>query len=238
MHFLNAKQSLLLIGLGIFDCFSGSAFAAENVELCSPLHVPEGPFFPSDQHIGNTFDLTNTDSANTAIGQVLYIYGVVKNASCKPIKNATVILWQHDTNGSYDHKFDEGRERKALDPNFRYYAYVKTDRDGRYLFKTILPSMNATHGVIRSAHVYFKLQHPDHEEVSSQLMFAGREHDDVRRWDAIYQNLPKAIKSRVISELVPASKVPLLKQYLREEPAADAFAAEFDQYLGAEKLDH
>lgn len=63
--------------------------------------------------------------------------GRVLNLKGEPVRGVKMELWQANTHGKYAHPADT--HDAPLDPNFQGYAVQKTDREGRYRFKTIKP---------------------------------------------------------------------------------------------------
>ena len=71
-------------------------------------------------------------------GQVLHLFGQVLNAEGEPLPDTLVEIWQCDVNGRYHHSGDTG-EGRPLDTGFQGFGAVRTDADGGYRFRTILP---------------------------------------------------------------------------------------------------
>ncbi len=98
---------------------------------------PEGPFYPKAFPADRDSDLTQVlGRAAKAQGIPLYLSGRVFTRDGKPIRNATVELWQCDVHGRYHHAGDDGAPR---DDDFQGYGVASADTEGRYAFKTIRP---------------------------------------------------------------------------------------------------
>lgn len=92
-----------------------------------------GPFF----HYGLDQPGWNDLTARGALGQKIHIEGRVLDGDGQPVGDAMIEIWQANTVGRYDHP--EDTQAKPLDPNFRGFGRVSTDKDGRYRFTTIRP---------------------------------------------------------------------------------------------------
>ena len=94
-----------------------------------------GPFFPGD-FVTGCEDLTSFQGKH-ARGQHILLTGRVVEEGNRPILNAIVEIWQPDASGVFRHPLDP-RFRDA-DPGFFGWGRVRTDADGRYSFRTVLP---------------------------------------------------------------------------------------------------
>ncbi len=74
----------------------------------------------------------------------------------KPVRGASVEVWQADINGRYKHPRIQNQHE--LDPFFMYFASVKTKEDGLYLFKTIVPRWYSFLGIFRAPHIHIKVK--------------------------------------------------------------------------------
>ena len=109
-----------------------------------------GPFFPG-QFADGCDDLTNV-SGNTARGQHIILEGVVVEQGNVPVRNAVVEIWQPDANGVFRNPLDP-RYAEA-DPGFFGWGRYRTDAQGRYRFRTVLPGRASDgNGSLRCPHV-------------------------------------------------------------------------------------
>jgi len=95
-----------------------------------------GPFFPPRYVDAGANDLTQFDD-HKAAGEVIEIFGVVRQEDGAPLDNLVVEIWQADAKGIYRHPADP-RHREA-DSRFFGWGRAATDREGRYAFRTIRP---------------------------------------------------------------------------------------------------
>lgn len=120
-------------------------------------------------------------------GEVLFMEGQVRDVTDKPIAGAVVEVWHANSMGNYSH----------FDPTQAAYNLrrrIETDKDGRYRFRSIVPSGYACppgsqtekllqalgrHGN-RPAHVHFFVTAPGYRQLTTQINIAGDKylHDD------------------------------------------------------------
>jgi len=196
-----SRRQLLKALLATAGTLASSTVLAAVRDLC--LLTPpqtEGPYYPVHDQLHKDNDLTRVEGrTGPATGQTIYVQGLVRDASCRPIEGAMVEIWQASANGRYNHPRD--RENPApLDPNFQYWGTTRTDREGGYLFKTILPGRYyAGRNWMRPAHIHFKIRPAGLPEVTTQMYFAG---DPYHKGDYILNDVPAEARARVIVELL------------------------------------
>jgi protocatechuate 3,4-dioxygenase, alpha subunit len=94
-----------------------------------------GPFFPGE-FVAGCEDLTHFQGKQ-ARGQHIILTGRVVEEGNRPILNAIVEIWQPDANGVFRHPLDP--RFQDADPGFFGWGRARTDVDGRYSFRTVLP---------------------------------------------------------------------------------------------------
>jgi protocatechuate 3,4-dioxygenase alpha subunit len=108
-----------------------------------------GPFFPGDFAEGCS-DMTNFQGKRAA-GPHILLTGRVLEEGSRPIRNAVVEIWQPDASGVFRHPLDP-RANEA-DPGFFGWGRVRTDEEGRFTFRTVLPGTYNEDGAERCAHI-------------------------------------------------------------------------------------
>ncbi len=116
-------------------------------------------------------------------GEVLFMQGQVRDKDGKPVANAVVDVWHANTRGNYSH----------FDPQQAPYNLrrrIETDAEGRYSFRSIMPSGYATpeggsteqlmfafgrHGH-RPAHIHFFVSAPGYRHLTTQINIEGDEY--------------------------------------------------------------
>jgi catechol 1,2-dioxygenase len=145
--------------------------------LKGPLYVAGAPLSKGD---------TRLDDGSEQ-GDVLFMDGQVRGADGKPIAGAIVDVWHANTLGGYSF-FDPAQ------PKYNLRRRIETDADGRYRFRTLMPSGYACppagptqqlldqlgrHGH-RPAHIHFFVTAPGHRKLTTQINIDGDAylHDD------------------------------------------------------------
>lgn len=190
--------STLALGAGI--AMASVAKADETLKACglTPSQT-EGPFYPIEDQLDKNTDLTFVDgSTQSALGEVVYLKGVVQDEFCRPVKGALVEIWQACHTGKYDHPSDPNPAK--LDPNFQYWGQAITNEKGEYQFKTIIPgAYPATSTWMRPPHIHFKVNLRGFNELTSQLYFKGNKYNNA---DRILRSLSRADRENVIVDFV------------------------------------
>jgi len=115
------------------------------------LRETEGPFFkPSSPERADLIEAGMP-------GQPLELAGLVLTRGCRPVPGAIVDVWQADDKGDYDNS------------GFRLRGHQRADTQGRYRFRTIVPS--AYEG--RTRHIHVKVAPPAGRLLTTQLYFPG-----------------------------------------------------------------
>jgi hypothetical protein len=122
----------------------------ERMSLPTSPYGTIGPFFPGEFADG-CGDLTNF-AGNQARGEHILLTGTVVEEGNRPIRNAIVEIWQPDANGIFRHPLDP--RSKDADPGFFGWGRARTDAEGRYVFRTVMPGAYATEdGAPRCPHL-------------------------------------------------------------------------------------
>lgn len=120
-------------------------------------------------------------------GEVLFMTGQVRGTDGKPVAGAIVDVWHANTKGGYSF-FDPSQ------PKYNLRRRIETDADGRYRFRSILPSgyscppNGATQQLLdllgrhgnRPAHIHFFVSAPGFRQLTTQINIDGDAylHDD------------------------------------------------------------
>ena len=139
------RLSILLTTMAVL-CFVTSPFTAHGQLAPTPGGEPDAPESANLWQQGDP-------------GQPLRINGWVRNTNGKPIVGAVVTVWQADGTGTYHED--------------RYRASLRTGKDGKYRFNTVLPGQ--TYSV---KHIHILVTHAQYEPVETQILFKGDPHLD------------------------------------------------------------
>jgi len=168
----------------------------------------DGPLYPPTPFPWSgswQIDMTTVSGHDgLAKGDPMYLFGHILDHKGKPIKGAMVEVWQADINGHYKHP--RAQNQDELDPSFLYFASVKTREDGLYLFKTIVPKWYNFLGIFRAPHIHIKVKSNDHGVVTTEMQFAGKENDDLRKKDRVFQNNWDELQPRMVIPMEDTQK--------------------------------
>ncbi|MBI4035167.1 MAG: hypothetical protein HY381_02110 [Candidatus Chisholmbacteria bacterium] len=126
--------------------------SSQPVVMCLPTKADaEGPYYRAGVRERRKL------SPEGAQGDRLVVKGRVMVECSQLVAGARVELWQADAGGNY-HDDD-------------YRGVVFTDQLGSYEFETVMPGAYGRDGVMRPAHIHFKLTLPDGRQLTSQMYF-------------------------------------------------------------------
>lgn len=185
---------MLKFGLSI-GMFPVVAAGTDNSRV-TPAQT-KGPFYPIHQQQDKDEDLTIILGNNVqAAGKPITVVGRVMSPEGKPLENTLVEIWQADANGRYRHVRDPNPA--PLDSNFQGWGITRTDRQGNYSFKTIVPgAYPAGPGWIRPPHIHFKVVKENFTPLITQMYFPGNRLNNA---DLILNNLSQKDQQLVISK--------------------------------------
>lgn len=191
VNFLNVlgtrrEAGLLAAGLGL-EHYLDLLMDAEDAQAGKTGGTPrtiEGPLYVAGAPLSN-FEARLDDGTDP--GVVLFMRGQVLNTAGEPLAGAVVDVWHANTGGTYSY-FD------TTQSEFNLRRRIVTDAQGRYRFRSIVPSgygcppdgptqqlldQLGRHGQ-RPAHVHFFISAPDHRHLTTQINLDGDQylHDD------------------------------------------------------------
>jgi len=108
-----------------------------------------GPFYLKPL-IDGCEDLTRREGLQ-ARGQHILLTGRVVEEGNKPVLNSVLEIWQPDASGVFRHPLDP--QSSQADPGFCGWGRARTDKDGLYRFRTVLPGSSREDGLIRCPHI-------------------------------------------------------------------------------------
>jgi catechol 1,2-dioxygenase len=180
------EAGLLVPGLGIetfLDLRMDEAERQAGIEGGTPRTI-EGPLYVAGAPLSK--GEARLDDG-TEQGEVLFMDGQVRDVDGQPIAGGVVDVWHANTLGGYSF-FDPSQ------PKFNLRRRIETDADGRYSFRSLLPSGYACppngqtqklltqlgrHGN-RPAHIHFFVTAPKYRKLTTQINIDGDAylHDD------------------------------------------------------------
>lgn len=188
LNVLGARQEagLLAAGLGLEHYLDLLMDAADEQAgktggtprtIEGPLYVAGAPLSQGEARLDDGLDP----------GVVLFMQGQVTNTAGQPLAGAIVDVWHANTGGTYSY-FDGSQSE------FNLRRRIVTDAEGRYRFRSIVPSgygcppegptqqlldQLGRHGQ-RPAHIHFFISADDHRHLTTQINLDGDPylHDD------------------------------------------------------------
>ena len=160
MEYKRIKKSVVIFIL--FLSLVPNIYAQSNYKITP--NDTEGPYYPIETQSDEDNNLINIKGkSKSAKGDVLYLNGVVSNENGIPQSDAIIEIWQTDANGLYRHPKDKSEGTR--DPFFQYWGRAKTDEEGKYSFKTIIPGKYQP----RPSHIHFKVWVDEKVVLTSQM---------------------------------------------------------------------
>ncbi len=191
------RRTLLRI-FGSVGAFLGLARPASAALFPTPPQST-GPFYPApaDRFSDTDWDLVNiAGRVRAAGGEVMHLSGRVLGGDGAPVAAALIEIWQCDANGRYLHSGDVSATRPR-DPDFQGYGVTRTDTDGRYRFRTILPVEYPG----RTPHIHARIQRADGSELITQIYLADH---PLNQGDFLFRRLGRA--ARAAASITPARR--------------------------------
>jgi protocatechuate 3,4-dioxygenase beta subunit len=187
----------LMFGAVSAGALAGPAAAqlATNVLLRGTPPLTTGPFYPVLRPLDEDADLTRIRGREgVAKGTIIDVAGRVLTGAGAPVEGAKLDLWQANSYGRYHHPADPARA--PLDPAFQGAAVLRTDKDGRFRFRTIVPGPYGS----RARHIHFDVT-GHRRRLATQMFFPGERNQDDHLYRAI---VTQAQKEAATARLAPA----------------------------------
>jgi catechol 1,2-dioxygenase len=201
LNVLGARQEagLLVAGLGL-EHYLDLLLDAQDEEagvLGGTPRTIEGPLYVAGAPLSKG---TARLDDGTDPGALLFMQGQVKDVDGKPLANAIVDVWHANTGGTYSY-FDPTQSE------FNLRRRIETDADGRYTFRSIVPSgygcppdgptqqlldQLGRHGQ-RPAHIHFFISAPGHRHLTTQINLSGEKY--------LYDDFAYATRDELIAEI-------------------------------------
>lgn len=159
---------------------SGTAAAIAGISGVGKSAVPTsaqelGPFYPVHHLADVDADLTRVRGrSGVAKGTPINVLGRVVDLKGNAVANARLELWQANAAGRYLHPGDMANPA-PLDLDFQGFAALRTDRHGRFKFRSIKPGAYPIGGGrIRTPHIHVDVTGHS-ERLTTQMYFPGEE---------------------------------------------------------------
>ncbi len=100
-------------------------------------------------------------------GKVLHLSGTVYHHDGRTrLPNVLIEVWHCDESAKYDNVSD----------NYLYRGAIKTDKTGKYYFKTAIPVPYKDGDDWRPAHIHMRISSANHQDLITQVYFKGDPH--------------------------------------------------------------
>jgi protocatechuate 3,4-dioxygenase beta subunit len=178
------RRALLRI-LGVAGALAGMTRPAAALTPTPPQST--GPFYPpaADRFADTDWDLVKiAGNVRASGGQVMHLAGRVLDSDGAPVSGALIEIWQCDANGRYLHSGDVSSTRQR-DPDFQGYGVTRSDGEGRYRFRTIVPVEYPG----RTPHIHARIGRPDGSGLTTQIYL---EDHPLNQRDFLFRRLGKA----------------------------------------------
>lgn len=177
--------------------------AKSHAKLSITPNEVEGPFYPIVPQDDKDADLTRVEGkSGVAKGQVIEVFGQVKDQYGKPVSNATLDIWQANSFGKYHHPHDQST--KQIDENFQAWAIIKCNDEGKYRIRTIIPGEYTIMGgrETRTPHIHFKVGRNGYEPLLTQMYFPNH---PMNEQDILIRKKTKEQTALMTSTKIPAT---------------------------------
>ena len=117
------------------------------------------------------------------------------NNDSEPVNHVSIEIWQTDKNGVYMHSGSFARD--IMDKQFQGFGRTKTDRNGQFFFRTIVP----TEYPGRTPHIHMKLWREEKNILTTQLYIKDHPRNNK---DFLFQRMSLAEQRLNSMRLIPA----------------------------------
>ena len=171
---MNSKLIKTLIIFSVVSLLLVTVCYSQNKYEKTPSDM-EGPYYPVERKSDEDNNLINVEGkSKLAKGDILNLTGIVLNTDGIPQKNIIIEIWQTDANGLYEHPKDRSQGKR--DPFFQYWGRTKTDAQGKYSFKTLIPGKYEP----RPSHIHFKVWVGNKVVLTSQIYIIENKNYSIR----------------------------------------------------------
>jgi hydroxyquinol 1,2-dioxygenase len=184
-------SDVLGLSMTVVELNHGSAAGETEATVQGPFYVPGAPELPKGAMVdGNP------------PGNPLDVRGVIKDGKGRPVANALIDVWQAGEDGLYSNQDPDK-------PKFELRGKFRSDRDGTYHFKSVLPKgyqiptdgpvgdlMRATgRPCWRPAHLHFMVSAEGYKPLTTHLFVKGTQH--------IHEDAVFGVKEPLIQDFKP-----------------------------------
>lgn len=196
-----SRRKMIQFGVlsGLAGAFGVNGSIAKALQLMPTPDETEGPFYPVQDQQDKDADLTQIDGhAVAAQGRYIIVSGRVQDVAGYPVVKAMLDIWQADANGRYRHPRDPNPAK--ADENFQGWAILRSDENGLFRFKTVMPGAYPASGVwTRPPHIHFKISKPGYRTLTTQMYFPD---EKLNSSDLLLSAKPPAERAAMTARLI------------------------------------
>lgn len=165
------RRQLIKAGFGGIGALVATQAFGQTCKTDLTAPQTKGPFYPLHRLVDQDANLVTVDGGTTeALGQKIFIRGLMVDQNCNAVSGALVDLWQACASGKYNHPNDPNSA--PLDPHFQYSAKILTNEKGEFNLRTILPgAYPASSDWTRPPHIHLRLTKLGYKELVTQIYF-------------------------------------------------------------------
>lgn len=200
-------STLTVISVSAFGALSwnGKSFEGDTpttTDILGPFYRPGAPL------------RTNLRLANSNGTPIVLKGNIFKEDGKTPINNALVEIWHCDENEIYDNASDD----------YKYRGGQKTNADGKYEFKSILPvpykADPNNESSWRPAHIHMRVSVPNQQDLITQIYFQGGKYVETDNWASSPQAVNRILnisknksgESEIVFNVILSKEIPLDKK--------------------------
>jgi protocatechuate 3,4-dioxygenase, beta subunit len=187
-----------LVAAGAFTATGAAALQPGQLTHRGTPQLTIGPFYPLERPPEEDPDLTRMmGRLGSARGTVIEVTGRVLTEARNPVPAAHIDMWQANSAGRYHHPSDPSGG--AIDPSFQGAALLRSDSQGRYRIRTVIPGPYGA----RARHIHFDVRGRNRRLIT-QMFFPGEQNAE----DNLFRSLrDPALQSAVTASLASPTNV-------------------------------
>ena len=193
------KTSRRRLLAGVAGLLGVSTLGAKAAVTVLTPRAAEGPFYPTKAMRKPDVDndlVKIIGLVEEAGGEVFTLRGTLADKDGQPLAGHRIEIWQCDVDGNYMHALDS--RSRNFDPAFQGFGHDITDEGGRYVFRTIKPTVYPG----RAPHIHVKVLDGERELLTTQFYIKD---DPNNARDGLFRRMSDAEAGAVSMHFVKGS---------------------------------
>lgn len=192
-----------LTAAGAFTATGARALQSDQLIRRGTPQLTIGPFYPLDRPPEEDPDLTQMmGRPGNVRGTVIEVAGRVLTEARVPVPAALIDTWQANSVGRYHHPSDPSGG--AIDPAFQGAALLRSDGNGHFRIRTVIPGPYAT----RARHIHFDVRGRKRRLIT-QMFFPGEPNEGDNLFRALQDPTLQRAVTATLTDRTGAAKVPV-----------------------------